>query len=163
VSLAARILVIDDNANLRALMRELLWAVGCDADEAESGAQGVILFHRHRYDLVVTDLKMPGMTGWDVVEAVRTRRPTAPVVMVSGFATQADIERARREDHVFLDKPFRLAEFKAAVTQALHRELSREEPPRRKPLSKAADSEPGESDTEECRGSPDGASAPKDR
>ena len=148
-----RVLVIDDDAGVRLVMCDLLETLGCDADEAETGAQGVTLFDRHRYDVVVTDLKMPGLTGWDVVAAVRTRRPTMPIVMVSGFATLADIERARREELVFLEKPFHRAEFKEAITQALHRGVSREESPPRKPLSKTADSDQREPDTDKRRGS----------
>lgn len=151
-----RVLVIDDDAGVRLVMCGLLATLGCDTDEAEDGAQGVTLFDRHRYDIVVTDLKMPGLTGWDVVEAVRTRMPTIPIVMVSGFATPADAERAQREGLSFLPKPFQFVGFKAAITQALARRVSSEDrasdPPRRKPLSKAVDDRSPEPETEEGHG-----------
>ncbi len=152
-----RVLVIDDDAGVRLVMCAVLAALGCDADEAENGAQGVTLFDQHRYDVVVTDLKMPGLTGWDVVEAVRMRMPTMPIVMVSGFATPADTARAQREGLAFLHKPFQFAGFKEAITQALAPRVSGEdlgpEPPPRKPLSKAVDDEPRKPETGEGHGS----------
>jgi two-component system capsular synthesis sensor histidine kinase RcsC len=148
-----RVLVIDDDVGMRFILCSMLATLGCHADEAETGARGVTLFDRHRHDLVVTDVNMPGMTGWDVVDAVRTRRPTTPIVLVSGFAIRADIERARREELVFLEKPFDLTEFEEALTTALRGRASRKAPRPRKPLSKTAGREQQGPDTQEHHGS----------
>jgi DNA-binding response OmpR family regulator len=150
-----RVLVIDDEASVRAVVCDFLRDLGCDADEADSGATGVTLVQRQRYDLVITDLKMPGMTGWEVVEAVRASVPTVPIVMISGFATEADQTRAQEAGLTFLQKPFQLAEFRDAITTALARPASAErlapESPPKKPLSKASDE--GQQEAEEGRGS----------
>jgi len=155
VTVGPRVLVIDDDASVRAVVCGLLATLGCDADAAEDGAKGVTLFDQRRYDLVVTDLKMPGMTGWHVVAAVRARMPTMPIVMISGFATDADRERAQGAGLVFLEKPFHFAEFKGAITRALARRVSGEglgsESLPRKPLSKALDEGQQEPETEEGR------------
>jgi CheY-like chemotaxis protein len=150
-----RVLVIDDEASVRAVVCDFLRGLGCDADEADSGATGVTLVQRQRYDLVITDLKMPGMTGWEVVESVRASVPTVPIVMISGFATDADRTRAQEAGLTFLQKPFQLAEFRLAITQALGRSVSAERPalesPPKRPLSKATDE--GQREAEEGRGS----------
>jgi YesN/AraC family two-component response regulator len=57
--------------------------------------QGVALVEQRPYDLVITDLQMPQLTGWDVVNAVRGRRPTMPMIMISGFATEEDVRQAQ--------------------------------------------------------------------
>jgi CheY-like chemotaxis protein len=103
---------------------DLLATLDCDADEAEDGAIALTLLPQRRYDLVVTDVKMPGMTGWDVVDAVRARVPTMPIMMMSGFATDADRERARAAGVTMLQKPFPVADFRRAVIHALTRRLS---------------------------------------
>ena len=68
---------------------------------------------------MVTDLYMPGMSGWDVVVAVRQRVPTLPVVLISGFPAECDVERARAQGLLFVRKPFQFQEFKQAVAAAL--------------------------------------------
>jgi CheY-like chemotaxis protein len=118
------VLVIDDDASIRALVCDLLATLDCDADEAEDGATALTLLPQRRYDLVVTDLKMPGMTGWDVVDAVRASVPTMPIMMMSGFATDADRERALTAEVTMLKKPIPVADFRRAIAHALTRRLS---------------------------------------
>jgi CheY-like chemotaxis protein len=114
-----RVLVIDDEPAVRGLLCETLAVLGYDAAGAVDGTEGVALLARRGYDLVVTDLCMPGMSGWDVVVAVRQRVPTLPVVLISGFPTEWDVERARAQGLLLLRKPFQLQEFKQAVAAAL--------------------------------------------
>jgi CheY-like chemotaxis protein len=61
---------------------------------------------------------MPGMSGWDIMAAVRHRVPTPPVVLFSGFPTEWDVERARAQGVLLLGKPFQLQEVKQAVAVA---------------------------------------------
>jgi hypothetical protein len=63
-----RALVIDDNESVCEALCELLWMIGFEAEGTMSGTQGLALFNRRAFDLVTTDLMMPGMTGWEVVE-----------------------------------------------------------------------------------------------
>jgi CheY-like chemotaxis protein len=114
------VLVIEDEPGVRLVVCDLLASLGWDADEASDGAAGIVLFHRHHYDLVVTDLRMPRLTGWDVVEAARARVPTMPIIMISGFATDDDLRRAQRAGVPLLRKPFTFAELRRAVSEALN-------------------------------------------
>jgi CheY-like chemotaxis protein len=146
--------VIDDAAGVRAVVCDLLTGFGYDADAAEDGPRGLALFERYPYDLVITDLKMPGLTGWHVVEAVRSRRPMMPMLMISGFATEADVERARQERVEFLHKPFRSDELRQAIGEALARGLPSPPPTTlKKPLAKAPEGWDVEPGAEEGRGS----------
>src|SRR5687767_14488923 len=99
-----RILVVDDNAVVRDMMVDLALSLGYCADAACSGAEALAQFDQGQFDLVLTDLQMPGMTGWDVVEAVRQRDPQIPVIVVTGSPVTGD-DRAGQPGVAMLKKP----------------------------------------------------------
>jgi DNA-binding response OmpR family regulator len=120
----------------------MLEELGYAADDAEDGGRGLALLERHRYDLVITDLQMPNVSGWDVVNAVRGRLATMPIIMISGFATEDDMRRARHVGVPLLQKPFSVAELQRVVRKLLaagasHPERQTESEVPRKPLMKA--------------------------
>jgi DNA-binding response OmpR family regulator len=134
--------VIDDEPTVRGFVCDLLEGLGYEAEDAEDGRQGLALLERHRYDLVITDLQMPNVSGWDVVNAVRGRLPTMPIIMISGFATEDDMKEARQVGVPLLQKPFSVAELQRVMRQALSGDTSQPEPRPaaevpRKPLMKA--------------------------
>jgi two-component system capsular synthesis sensor histidine kinase RcsC len=115
---SARVLVIDDEAVLRGLLRDMLSACGYDADVAEDGAAGLARFQAQRYDAVITDLLMPGMNGFDVVAALRTIDPAVRIIMLTGSAPALTAGRARESGVILLYKPIALGDLKAAVDAA---------------------------------------------
>jgi hypothetical protein len=110
-----RALVIDDNASVCEALCELLWMIGFEAERAMSGAQGLALFDQGAFDLVTTDLMMPGMTGWEVVEAVRTLAPATQIIMITGSVSNLDMDRARAMSLTLLSKPLRLEDLLRAL------------------------------------------------
>lgn len=114
-----RVLVIDDEADVRALWCEFLTALGHEPDQAANGSDGVRLFEHDPYDLVVTDLVMPGATGWEVATALRRRDPAVGVVIITGSATNLDRDRVRDAGLVLLQKPVNFQDFRAALELAL--------------------------------------------
>lgn len=114
----ARVLVIDDERYMRGLLCELLATWGCEADEASSGREGLARFAEGRYDLVLTDLVMPGLTGLEVVETVRHANPDIGVIMFTG--SSADLQHhGRRLGFTLLRKPLEIGSLETAVKQAL--------------------------------------------
>jgi len=107
-----RILIVDDNAHIRQLLRTVLSAVGVrNIDVAEDGVRGFESFCRLDYDLVFTDYEMEPISGIDLVELIRTStkspNPYIPVIMISAYSDQDRVQLAR--DHgvtEFLAKPF---------------------------------------------------------
>ncbi len=93
----ARILVVDDEANLRRIAQYRLAEAGYDVDLAEDGARALDLVAANVPDLVVTDLRMPGMAGEDLVRELLRREPGLPVIVVTGHGTVEGAVRAMRE------------------------------------------------------------------
>ncbi|MBI4254904.1 MAG: GAF domain-containing protein [Candidatus Rokubacteria bacterium] len=83
-----RILVIDDDADVRETTVDLLATEGHRVSQAASGAEGVSMFRAQRHDVVFTDLGMPGMTGWEVAEAIKALDPTTRIVLLTGWADE---------------------------------------------------------------------------
>jgi CheY-like chemotaxis protein len=116
-----RVLLVDDEAVVRELVAEMLTFLGCDVDRAAGAREGIDLFGRSHYDLVVTDLSMPGLTGWDVIAAVRRHDTERGVILTTGTPMEIERERAREARVTVLPKPFHLAALREAVEHALRR------------------------------------------
>jgi len=83
----AKILVIDDEEGIRNLLDTLLDRKGYDVILADNGQKGLEVFRRERPDIVVLDLKMPGMDGLTVLQQIRHLDPTQPVIILTGAGT----------------------------------------------------------------------------
>ena len=91
----AKILVIDDEPGIRELLDTLLRRKGYDVVLAESGQKGLELFRRERPDVIVLDLKMPGMDGLTVLQQVRSLDPRQPVIILTGAGTPEAEQQVR--------------------------------------------------------------------
>jgi len=120
---SARILVIDDDEDIRMLLRRGLEAAGYQVFEAENGRVGMELQRRHRCDLVVTDLIMPDQEGLETIAALRREFARTPVIAISGggrIGPEAYLPAARELGAVeVFRKPFRIKELLQAVADLL--------------------------------------------
>ena len=108
-----RILVVDDQASIRGLLHVALTEAGADVSTASGGADAIVMVGVSPPDLILLDLAMPGMTGWQVLEALRASRKTAsiPVVLQTSAEDFASFDKARKLSvAAFVSKPFRLSE-----------------------------------------------------
>ena len=92
----ARILVVDDEASLRRVAQYRLQEAGYEVSLAEDGMKGLEAFETFAPDLVITDIRMPGMSGHDLVAEILRRDSSAPVIVVTGHATVNDAVRSMR-------------------------------------------------------------------
>jgi CheY-like chemotaxis protein len=113
-----RVLVVDDEPTVRQTLADLLRAAGHTVIEAESGAAGLGALQSSPVDLVLSDLGMPEMTGWDVARAIKATTPATPVILLTGWGDQLVGEAGGREavDRV-LGKPVRLKDLLAAIAE----------------------------------------------
>jgi putative two-component system response regulator len=119
---SARILVIDDEAVIRMLVVEILEAAGHQVVDASSAERALQLLDEDEFDLVVSDVIMPGLSGLELLEALRTQRASLPVVLVTGAGTYETLSQAlTRGAAGLVTKPFAHAELQAAVADALER------------------------------------------
>jgi two-component system response regulator AtoC len=123
-----RVLVVDDEANMVHFLTRLLAHEGYAIDGVGSGADALARLEDGDYDLVLCDLRLPGMDGIEVVKAVREIRPEAAVVVITAYGTiPSAIEAMRAGAYDYLTKPFRAHEILAVVDKALERiRLTRE-------------------------------------
>jgi CheY-like chemotaxis protein len=119
-----RVLVIDDDPSVREVVRYLLAAFGYECHTAANGASGLARFDEGGWDLVLTDLEMPEMSGWQVIEAIRQRAPTMPIVVITAFSDPAVMRQASEWGVPVVAKPFSMATLKAVVVEALYRKRS---------------------------------------
>ncbi len=121
---AYRVLVVDDDPSIRTICREVLESSGYTVREASSGGQARSEVHRFKPDLVMLDVMMPGLDGFQTAESLRAEPATSmvPIIFLSAKGETADKVRAFRlgaEDYVV--KPFIAAELVARVRKALER------------------------------------------
>jgi CheY-like chemotaxis protein len=110
---ARRILIVDDQESIRSVLRTALTEAGAEVLEAGGGADGVEMATRQIPDLILLDIAMPGMNGWQVLEALRGVAETAdiPVVLETSSGDFPSYEQARRHSvAAFISKPFRLVD-----------------------------------------------------
>jgi putative two-component system response regulator len=118
----SRILVIDDEPLIRELMVEILEAGGYAVEGADQFEKALALLERREFDGVVSDIVMPGCSGLDLLEAIHARRPSMPVVLVTGAGTYENLSQAlARGAAGLVTKPFTHGALQSAVADALHR------------------------------------------
>ena len=133
-----RILVIDDKENIRKLLGAHLSGEGYSVDTAEDGENGLAMYRGNRYDLVITDVKMPGLSGLDVLQEIRKLDTDAVVLLITAFADMDDAINAMKMGAFdYLKKPFKLEEIQATVEKAFeNRRLRRENKRLRREVNK---------------------------
>ena len=130
----ARLLVIDDDQYVRAMMREMLERDGHQVREADDGRRGVDVFTRDPADLVVVDLFMPEQSGWETIRELQAASPGLPFVIVSGGGALEGLQRgatgtldAMRDVATYrvLRKPFAWQLLTSAVCELLQTRVDR--------------------------------------
>ena len=118
----ARILIAEDEAGVRLLVARALRLDGHDVELAEDGEMAIDILAEEngRFDLLLSDIRMPGMTGIELAHAARSAFPDLPILLMTGYAEQREAADDLSEIIIgVVDKPFTLAEIRLRVTQAL--------------------------------------------
>jgi CheY-like chemotaxis protein len=119
-----RVLLVDDEGPLRVTLAANLELEGFEVIEAASGEEALDLAERKPFDLVLTDIRMPGMSGVDLFRALRKRDVKAPVVLMTAFALEGLIQEALGEGaFTILPKPFEVAHVVRTLSRAAREPL----------------------------------------
>ncbi len=115
-----RVLVVDDEASIRDLLSKTLALAEYDVDLAPDGRVALERLRIIPYDLLITDLKMPGIDGLAVIREARRLKADIPVIIITGFSTEASaIDAVNLGVSGYLTKPFRVPRVLAAAAKAL--------------------------------------------
>ena len=123
-----RILIVDDEESMRDFLSIMLHREGYQVDTAVDGAQAVVHLREHNYDLVISDIKMPRMSGLELLAHIKERTPETVVLMVTAFSTTDEaVEAMKQGAYDYITKPFRNEEIRLVITNALERRELRQE------------------------------------
>ena len=115
-----RILVVDDEASIRDLLAKTLALAEYDVDVAPDGRTALERMRMQPYDLLIADLKMPGIDGLSVIREAKRYKADLPVIIITGYSTEsAAIEAVNLGVSGYLTKPFRVPLVLAAAAKAL--------------------------------------------
>jgi DNA-binding response OmpR family regulator len=118
----SRILIVDDEPEIRAFMSDALGMFGYDVGAAADADEAFTLVTRTRFDLVLSDLRLPGLRGWDFVSRLRSVEPEPAIIMMTGSAPDDDdLRRVRDAGITILHKPVQLPHLQTAVRATLDR------------------------------------------
>lgn len=118
-----RVLVVDDDDALRELLVDTLEAVGYETVAAPGGIEALEALAKHSFDVMVTDVKMPGVDGITLLRKVRRHYPDLPVLFITGVASPDIIASADPDG--FLAKPFRISRIEEMIEATIHRKENR--------------------------------------
>jgi excisionase family DNA binding protein len=115
-----RVLVVDDEASIRDLLAKTLALAEYDVDVAADGRSALERMRMYPYDLLIADLKMPGMDGLTVIREAKRYKADLPVIIITGFSTESSaIEAVNLGVAGYLTKPFRVPQVLSAAAKAL--------------------------------------------
>jgi len=102
-----KILIVDDDPEVNEVLELMLTKMGHEVTAVTQGKEAIARFGQDSYDLVITDVFMPEVSGWDVVEAVKQKSPETPVLLITGWGLQLDREQINRSGiNGIITKPF---------------------------------------------------------
>ena len=120
MSQLTRVLVVDDDADMRALLSDELRQEGYEVTEAADGAEAVLAVRNQQFGVILMDKNMPGPSGLDLIPGFRRACPASHIIMMTAFGdVPSFVEATERGASEYLFKPFRMDEMKAAIRKAL--------------------------------------------
>ena len=118
--MAKKILIVDDNPNMSSLLVEMLEVFQYDALRASDGQDALQKLEEDKYAMVITDMRMPKMTGLELLKAIKEKQPQMPVVIISGYSVdEEDSDFVKSKADGFLNKPFMMADIEKLLADLL--------------------------------------------
>jgi len=101
-----RILIVEDDEEMRALLRDVIEEEGHETDSVNNGSEAFRKLVKQSFDLIITDIRMPGLTGLDILPGMRKLHPEVPIVVITAFGSEEIQRKAlERGANAYLEKP----------------------------------------------------------
>ena len=120
--MSKRILVVEDQEDARRILRDLLTSVGYEMIEADSGEDGVTMAETHRPDLILMDIRLPGLDGYEATRQIKANPALRqiPIIAITAYAQSGDDARALDAGcDAYVPKPFGLSVLLAKIRECL--------------------------------------------
>jgi PAS domain S-box-containing protein len=115
------ILVIDDEPEIRNNLSEILSLEGHRVTVAGNGKEGLLTFRTNHFDIVLTDLGMPGMSGWQLAREIKALSPTTPVAIITGWGSGPDLQQMQKAGvDLYIAKPFRIGDVRKLISDGMN-------------------------------------------
>jgi DNA-binding NtrC family response regulator len=118
--MAKKILIVDDNPNMSSLLCEMLEVFDYESVRANDGTEALTELSKGEFSMVISDMRMPNMTGLELLKEVKTRHPKLPFVLISGYSV-AEMEHATEDLKAdgFLGKPLMMSDIERLLNTLL--------------------------------------------
>ena len=111
-----RILIIEDDEEMKSLLKDILEEEGCKAESVSNGSDGLQELTNEPFDLVITDIRMPGLTGLDILPVIKRLRPEASVIVITAFGSEEVYRRSFEKGAAgYLEKPIHMNKLKTLI------------------------------------------------
>ena len=118
--MAKTVLIVDDNPNMSSLLQEMLEVFDYDSIRASDGQEALKRVNEGNISLIITDMRMPNMTGLELMEKVKGKFPKMPVVLISGYSREETFKDGQEiEPDGFLAKPFMMSDIEELLNSLL--------------------------------------------
>ena len=111
-----RILIIEDDEEMRSLLKDSLEEEGFETDSVSNGSDAFRKLVKEPFNLILTDVRMPGLTGLDILPGIKKLQPEVPVIVITAFGSEEVYRRSiERGAAVYLEKPIRTNKLKTLI------------------------------------------------
>ena len=111
-----RILIIEDDEEMRSLLKDSLEEEGFETDSVSNGSDAFRKLVKESFNLIITDIRMPGLTGLDILPGIKQLQPEVPVIVITAFGSEEVYRRSiERGAAVYLEKPIRTNKLKMLI------------------------------------------------
>ncbi|MEW6411164.1 MAG: response regulator [Candidatus Zixiibacteriota bacterium] len=118
--MAKAILIVDDNPNMSTLLSEMLEVFDYESVRASDGNEALEELDKKSFSMVITDMRMPNMTGLELIEKVKQKYPKLPVVLISGYSVDSsEVSDDKIKPDGFLAKPFMMSDIEQLLNSLL--------------------------------------------
>ena len=115
-----RVLIVEDDEEMRSLLKDFFEEEGFETDSASNGVDALQRLAKDRFDLIITDIRMPGLTGLDILPGIKKLDPDASVIAITAFGSDEVYRKSlERGATAFLEKPVHFDQLRMLIHETV--------------------------------------------